>query len=71
MKSNLLAVRVEPWQLFRFKQFVKHRRARPGIVLQEALQIYFRTIKLPKDLEKRWLDLYHEEKRAGHEASLD
>jgi hypothetical protein len=55
---TLLAARVEPWQLFRFKKFVEWRKSRPGIVLQEALQVYL-SKKIPAGLLNKWLDEYH------------
>lgn len=60
-KDNLLAVRVEPWQLFKFKKIVKWRKMRPSHVIQEALQIYSSGLKIPEKLLKQWLEEYHEE----------
>jgi hypothetical protein len=61
-QKNILAARVEPWQLFKFKKFVEWRNSRAGIILQEALQIYFSTMDLPKDIMDHWLDEYHQKK---------
>jgi len=66
-KSNLLAVRVQPWQLFRFKKWVEHSKKKPSIVIQEALQIYFSTLNLPKSLIEKWL----KEFRRENETALD
>jgi len=58
-KSNVLAVRVQPWQLFKFKKFCEVSRKRPGVVIQEALQCYFSFLPITKTMEDRWLDEYH------------
>jgi len=60
-KKNLLAVRIEPWQLFKFKKIVKWKKQRPSYVIQEALQIYSNVLKIPEKLIKKWLEEYHEE----------
>lgn len=54
--KNLLAVRVDPWQLFRFKKFCKYSGKRPSVAIQEALQIYFST--LPRGTMTQWLHEY-------------
>jgi hypothetical protein len=63
-KSNLLAVRIEPWQLFKFKKFVEWRRSRPSIVIQEALEMYFYDFAIPKKIVSAWLEEYQKGKSA-------
>jgi hypothetical protein len=63
-RSNILAARVEPWQLFRFEKYVEWTGQRPGMVLQEILQVFFSTLKLPDEAMEKWLDEYH---RSGRE----
>jgi len=67
-KSNLLAVRIQPWQLFRFRKWVEYSGKRPSIVIQEALQIYFSTLNLPKSLIEKWLKEFRSK---NNEATLD
>ncbi|HUX39323.1 MAG TPA: hypothetical protein VMV44_15595 [Rectinemataceae bacterium] len=64
-RSNILAARVEPWQLFRFEKYVEWRQQRPGMVLQEILQVFFGTAGLPDGLMEKWLDEYHGQEGVG------
>lgn len=57
-KKNLLAVRVEPWQLFKFRKIVEMKGMRPGVIIMEALQMYASTIKIPKETLDQWLEEY-------------
>jgi hypothetical protein len=57
-QSNVLAVRVEPWQLFKFKKVVRWLGWRPSFVLQEALQMYCSSLKIPDTVLKEWLEEY-------------
>lgn len=57
--SNLLAVRVQPWQLFRFKKMVEFTKRRPSDLMQDALQIYFSHFPVPKKTMDAWIDEYH------------
>jgi hypothetical protein len=65
MLKNLLAVRVDPWQLFRFKKYVSWRKAKPSWVIQEALQHYFASVKIPEKLLNEWLNEYHKKEEAS------
>ena len=60
-RKNLLAARIEPWQLFKFRKIVEWRKMRPGFILMEALQIYSNSLKIPKELISKWLKEYNEE----------
>jgi hypothetical protein len=60
MNKTLLAVRVTPWQLFRFKKIVEWKKSRPGIMMQEALQIYISGLNIPQKIMDAWLDEYHD-----------
>ena len=60
-RKNLLAARIEPWQLFKFRKIVEWRNMRPGFVLMEALQLYSNSLKIPKELMDEWLKEYNEE----------
>lgn len=60
-KKNLLAARIEPWQLFKFKKIVEWRKMRPGFILMEALQMYSNSLKIPEKLMEQWLREYNEE----------
>ena len=62
-RKTLLAARVEPWQLFKFKKIVKWRRTRPGIVLMEALQFYSNYLNIPEKTMREWLEEYHKESK--------
>lgn len=60
--KTILAARVSPWLLYRFKRYSKFSGKRPGIILQEALQNYFhRRALVPEEEMSRWLDEYHAE----------
>lgn len=67
--KNLLAVRVDPWQLFRFKKYCSFSGKRPSVVIQEALQVYFSSV--PKGTTSIWLNEYscakREEIKDAHE----
>lgn len=62
-KSNILAARVEPWQLFRFEKYAEWRGQRPGVVIQEMLNVFFSTFPLPEGVMEKWLDEYHKSGR--------
>lgn len=64
-KNNLLAVRVQPWQLFRFKRYVLYAKKKPSVVIQEALQIYFSSITIPEAIKTQWLNDYQDENRSA------
>jgi len=57
-RDNLLAVRIHPWQLFRFRKWVERSGKSPSQAIQEALQIYFSTLNLPKSMINKWLSEY-------------
>jgi len=61
--NNLLAVRIQPWQLYKFKKYVDYRKSRPSIIIQEALQIYFSTQEIPEKYLEIWLDEFHRENK--------
>jgi hypothetical protein len=58
-KDTLLAVRVEPWQLFKFRKIVKFKGMRPGVVIMEALQMYAGMLNISKETMDNWLKEYH------------
>lgn len=59
-KPNLLAARVHPWQLFKFKRYCEWRKIKPSDGIQEALSYLYYESRIPKKVCDSWLREYHE-----------
>lgn len=66
--SEFLAARVPPWQAFKIKKLAERNNQNLGLVLTEAIQIYFSTLELPNELLEQWLEEYRtiENKKDGN-----
>jgi hypothetical protein len=63
--KTLLAIRVHPWQLFRFKKYLEWQKQRPSYAIQEILQFFFGSA-VPKNIMDSWIDEY--KKSQGEDA---
>ncbi len=66
MANELIAVRIHPWQAFRLRRYATEVGQHEGLVVTDALKIFFAMLNLPAATTERWLTAY----RADVETSL-
>lgn len=66
--SDLLAARVNHWQAFKIRKYAEENGIPLGLVITEAIQLYFSQLNISQERIDAWLVEYHELKENHEDA---